>query len=153
MRNLFFILMAIGLLTSCSEENSGHDVAMKENIVENAEIKNFAKNQNNLQCNENTIDCVIDNAIRCSINHKQKFCNRDILPQFIFMEDPTLKRPKNVSYQIIKTKEIDEHTTEVYTKMSCDGNWFGLCNGNIIYVLQKSDNTLKLQDIYALQQF
>ena len=69
------------------------------------------------------------------------------------MEDPTLKRPTNVSYQIVKTKQITENITEVYTKMSCDGNWFGLCNGNIIYVLENLNSSWKLQDIYALQQF
>ena len=145
--------MAIGLLASCSENNSEHDVIAQEEVVANAEVKNFSKSQNNLQCKENTIDCVIDNAIRCSINYKQSFCNKDLLPQFIFMEDPTLKRPTNVSYQIVKTKQITENITEVYTKMSCDGNWFGLCNGNIIYVLENLNSSWKLQDIYALQQF
>ena len=68
-----------------------------------------------------------------------------------FMEDESLQRPSQASFQIVKLKPIDAHTVEVYTKSDCNGVWFGLCKGNIIYVLNNRSGNWTVKDIYALQ--
>ena len=58
-----------------------------------------------------------------------------------------------LTFEILKIKPIDANTVEIYTKGTCNGNWFGLCNGNIIYVLSNKSGSWVVKDIYALQSF
>lgn len=89
--------------------------------------------------------------LKCTINHKLPECDPKKLPKFTFMEDESLQRPSQASFQIVKLKPIDAHTVEVYTKSDCNGVWFGLCKGNIIYVLNNRSGNWTVKDIYALQ--
>ena len=40
------------------------------------------------------------------------------------------------TYKITKMSPREDGSVEVYTQSSCNGNWFGLCNGNIVYVMK-----------------
>jgi len=42
---------------------------------------------------------------------------------------------------------------EVYTQGSCNGMWFGLCEGNIIYVLSNKNGFWAVKDVYARENF
>ena len=66
------------------------------------------------------------------------------------MEDESLQRPTQQSYKITKLKPLNDGTVEVYTQSTCNGVWFGLCNGNIIYVMKNVNNKWQVKDIYAI---
>ena len=95
--------------------------------------------------------CAIDLQVKCTINPKREECDAKKLPRFTFMEDESLQRPTQSSFQIIKLKPIDATTVEVYTKSDCNGVWFGLCKGNIVYVLSNAKGAWVVKDLYALQ--
>lgn len=67
------------------------------------------------------------------------------------LEDDSLQRPTKASFQIVRLKPIDANTVEVYTKSDCNGVWFGLCKGNIVYVLSNKSGSWAVKDLYALQ--
>ena len=73
------------------------------------------------------------------------------MPKFVFMEDESLQRPTSQSYKITKIKPLSDGSVEVYTQSTCNGNWFGLCNGNIIYVMSHQDNHWIVKEIYAIE--
>ena len=77
--------------------------------------------------------------------------NKDNMPDFVFMQDETLQRPTFQSYKITKLVPRADGAVEVYTQSSCNGNWFGLCNGNIIYVMKNIDSRWRIIDMYALE--
>ena len=96
--------------------------------------------------------CAIETAVKCTINSSFEFCAKADLPKFVFMQDPGLDRPTEMSYKIIDKKILSNGTTEVYTESNCNGNWFGLCQGTIIYVMaQKPENVWYVKDIYAIE--
>ena len=67
------------------------------------------------------------------------------------MKDESLKRPTFQSYKINKIVPRNDGTIEIFTKSSCNGNWFGLCNGNIIYVMKNIKDKWNIIDIYAIE--
>lgn len=106
-----------------------------------------------LECNDDPAICAVDLAVKCTINPKSSFCDKTKLPRFIFMDDKSLTRPTMIDYTIVKTHPIDIHTIEVQTKSDCDGGWFGLCKGNVIYVLNNSSGEWIVKEIYALETY
>ena len=68
------------------------------------------------------------------------------MPSFVFMQDETLTRPTFQSYKITKLTPRADGSVEVHTQSSCNGNWFGLCNGNIIYVMKNINCKVLLRD-------
>ncbi len=114
----------------------------------------YALNQLETGCDKgNDAVCAIDLTLKCTLNPKFSECDPKKMPKFIFMEDESLGRPTELTFEILKTKPIDVNTVEVYTRGTCNGNWFGLCNGNIIYVLSNKTGDWTVKDIYALQSF
>ena len=69
----------------------------------------------------------------------------------IFAEDDVEGRPSEQSFKILKYKPIDSHTIEVYTEGQCDHNWFGACQGNVIYVMDNSGGQWRVKEIYAVE--
>lgn len=123
-------------------------------IVFDEEVRKF--DTSNLQevCNDDPAICAVDAAVRCTINPKLEICDKRKLPRFIFMEDSTLGRPTKIDYTIIKSYPINKNTVEVQTKSSCDGIWFGLCEGNVIYVVDYGNNNeWTVKEIYALETY
>lgn len=115
----------------------------------------FEFNQSNLpeECAlDDAMFCAVETAVKCTINPTLEFCSQADLPKFLFMQDPGLDRPTEMSYKIIDKKALNNDTTEIYTESNCNGNWFGLCQGTIIYVMaQKPENVWYVKDIYAIE--
>lgn len=153
---------ALLLLGACSDpaENSAAAEKTSENgsagVSADFEKKvfSFSAADTETSCTEDSqMVCAINQVIRCTINPKTNECiqNKGNMPGFIFMEDESLGRPTEQSYQITKMKPLANGQVEVYTKGTCNGKWFGLCQGNIIYVMAQRDNAWLVTDIYALE--
>lgn len=95
--------------------------------------------------------CAVELAVKCTINPEFNGCKDAGLPKFIFMNDPSLQRPSQMSFKISKIKPIAADLVEIHTQSTCNGNWFGLCNGNIIYVLVPNGESWRVKDIYAIE--
>ena len=78
-------------------------------------------------------------------------CHDSKLPKFIFMSDESLQRPTEMSFEIAKIKPINDDLVEIHTDSTCNGNWFGLCQGRVIYVLVPSNGAWRVKDIYAIE--
>ena len=119
------------------------------------EDKVYTYNLENLpeKCQINsTMACAVEFAVKCTINPDFAGCRQSKLPKFIFMEDPSLERPTEISFKISKIKPISADLVEIYTESTCNGNWFGLCNGNIIYIIVPTEDAWRVKDIYAIEQ-
>lgn len=66
------------------------------------------------------------------------------------MEDESLQRPTEMTFRVYKLKPLKSGSVELYTESTCNGNWFGLCQGNIIYVLTPNGDKWNVNDIYAI---
>ena len=95
--------------------------------------------------------CAVDFAIKCTLNPDFNGCRASKLPKFIFMSDEALQRPTEMSFKIAKIKPINPDLIEIHTDSTCNGNWFGLCQGRIIYVLVPNGETWRVKDIYAIE--
>ncbi|MFV0626676.1 MAG: hypothetical protein ACK5N8_04945 [Alphaproteobacteria bacterium] len=116
-------------------------------------VRSFKTQELNADCEGDPAICAVDLAVKCSVNPKLDFCDKKRLPRFVFMEDESLGRPTYVNYKVLKIHPIDASTVEVQTESTCDGLWFGLCNGNIIYVVNKDSKGWKVNEIYALERY
>ncbi|MDD4557072.1 MAG: hypothetical protein PHE89_07105 [Alphaproteobacteria bacterium] len=119
----------------------------------NREKRAFNKQDTTQNCESDPAICAVDLAVKCTLNPKQAFCDKKLMPRFIFMQDPSLGRPTYIHYNVLKVHPIDAYTIEIQTESTCDGVWFGLCNGNIIYVANKTDNVWRIKEIYALETY
>lgn len=96
--------------------------------------------------------CAVESAVKCTINPQLDGCSAYNLPKFIFMQDPELDRPTEISYKVTNKKNLINDTTEIYTDSACNGGWFGLCQGTVIYVLARGQNRKWfVKDIYAVE--
>ena len=170
MRKFLCAFSALLLISACSDEKTtnqdtstlstqealekGEEIVARpqfdvefEDVVYRYDINNLPQG-----CDKGSdIVCAIDLQVKCTINPKLAECDAKKLPRFTFMEDESLQRPTQSSFQIVKLKPIDATTVEVYTKSDCNGVWFGLCKGNIVYVLSNAKGTWVVKDLYALQ--
>lgn len=161
MKKYWLVLLLITLLVSCSDKND-KEVATapvkskKISLIKTPSIdyadKKFSFSQEKIVsgCDEDSeIICAINRTIKCTIDPKFSECDKALMPKFIFMEDESLNRPTEMSYQITKLKPLSGGQMEVYTQSQCNGTWFGLCSGNIIYVMSQENNQWIVKDIYA----
>lgn len=96
--------------------------------------------------------CAVENAVKCTIKPDLEICADLNLPQFIFMTDPTVERPTEMNYKFINKEIQPTGSVNIYTESSCNGGWFGLCQGTVIYVLgQSKKGTWRIKDIYAIE--
>ena len=170
MRKFLCAFSALLLISACSDEKTtnqdtstlstqealekGEEIVARpqfdvefEDVVYRYDINNLPQG-----CDKGSdIVCAIDLQVKCTINPKLAECDAKKLPRFTFMEDESLQRPTQSSFQIVKLKPIDATTVEVYTKSDCNGVWFGLRKGNIVYVLSNAKGTWVVKDLYALQ--
>ncbi|MBQ7632598.1 MAG: hypothetical protein IJS88_00605 [Alphaproteobacteria bacterium] len=117
------------------------------------DVYSFNANELTAECSEGLNDmlCSVENAIKCTLKPDMETCSRQNLPAFIFMTDPTVERPTEMNYKFINKKVLPNRTTEIYTESSCNGGWFGLCQGTIIYVLGQNNGKWIIRDIYAVE--
>ena len=164
MKKFFTLFLVLFSLTACSKSDSQdqpNNVSNIEDIKENVSqtidqntVFSFDINTLKPGCdNQSQIVCAINVTIKCTINPEFEECSeaKANMPSFVFMQDESLQRPTSQSYKITKIKPLQDGSIEVYTQSTCNGNWFGLCNGNIIYVLQNIDNTWIVKDLYAVE--
>lgn len=97
--------------------------------------------------------CAVEQAVKCTINPDLENCRSLNLPKFIFMQDPGLERPTEISYKVTNKRVLVNNNVEIYTDSSCNGGWFGLCQGTVIYVLSEPEggNEWFVKDIYAIE--
>ena len=147
-------LLCLFVLISCSKEDSQEqtinlpETTVSENEIYSYDIKNLPQT-----CKyPSQMVCAVELAVNFSINPSTQECqqHKKELPSFIFMEDESLQRPTQHSYKITKLKPLNDGTVAVYTQSTCNGVWFGLCNGNIIYVMKNVNNKWQVKDIYAI---
>lgn len=133
--------------------DTGEMIVIPPTIEFNNEKRSFDNSEAEIECKESQAVCAVDRAVRCTINPNLLICDKSKLPRFIFMDDEGLGRPTRIEYKIIKDHPIDMNNIEIQTVSTCDGMWFGLCNGNIIYVLSNSTGEWIVKDIYALETY
>ena len=160
MKKYTLIILALLAFTGCSDEanNTAQTQQSANTITQELDYKDkvFAFKAAELQtgCQDDSqMICAINLAVKCTLNPKFSECDKSKMPRFIFMEDESLDRPSELSYQIKKIRPLQDGTVEVITQSLCNGNWFGLCNGTIIYVMSFQNNDWKVKDLYALQEF
>lgn len=158
MKKYLALLTALCLVSACSEQKQEENAAEVQKVetptITDYAEKEFVFDADSLKtgCEEDSeLVCTINMAVKCSINPKLADCNAQKLPKFIFMEDESLERPTQVSYKINKLKPLAGGMVEVYTASRCNASWFGLCEGNIIYVMSTTDGDWAVKDIYARQ--
>lgn len=158
MKKYLAFLAALCLVSACSEQKQEEN-ATEAQKIETPAITDYAEKEfifdaANLAagCEEDSgLVCAVNMAVKCSINPKLADCDAKRLPKFIFMEDESLERPTLVSYKINKLKPLADGMVEVYTASRCNASWFGLCEGNIIYVMSTANGNWTVKDIYARQ--
>lgn len=102
---------------------------------------------------ESKMVCAINLMLKCTINPNFAECasNKKSMPKFIFMVDDSLDRPTEITYQVSKIKPRSDGTVEVHTQSTCNGNWFGECNGNIIYVMEPQNDNWIVNNLYSVE--
>lgn len=157
MKKLFSFFTALLFLCACSpqEEASAADTpAPSADVPLDEQIYSFDINNIPTGCDSpSEIICAINLSIKCTINPDFSECaeNKDAMPGFVFMRDESLQRPTSQTYKIGKIKPLDDGSVEIYTQSTCNGNWFGLCNGNIIYVMKNNGSRWIVKDLYAVE--
>lgn len=161
MKNLIPAFFALFLIISCGQEEPQTQEAQTADVAEAPQVAidentvySFDVNTLKEGCAvESQMLCAVNMSIKCTIDPSFAECeaNKAHMPSFIFMQDESLKRPTSQSYKVSSLKPLADGTIEVHTQSTCNGNWFGLCNGNIIYVMQQTDGKWIVKDLYALE--
>lgn len=162
MKFVSLLLTIFLFVTACSDKNNDNQSSQNSTTQNNEilsadfsdKIFHFNLDSADQPCSEKSkIVCAINLAIQCTLNPKLDKClaHKNNLPNFIFMEDEFLGRPTEQSYQITKIKPLPNNQFEIFTLGTCNGNWFGLCNGKIIYVMKNDNDNWSIIDIYAME--
>ena len=166
MRKFLASLCCLLVLNACNDKKTEQSQQIDSvslptiDIPSDIKEKTFSYQKNNLpdSCEiENEIICAIENAVKCALNPSKSYCHKDSLPDFIFYDDAMFAeggvagRPTEQSFKLTKIKTIDEHTIEAITHGKCNNNWFGACEGNIIYVLSNQSGSWQVKEIYAIE--
>ena len=124
---------------------------VEENLPET--VYSFNAQDITEECSEdvNEMLCSVEKAVKCTLKPDMEICAKLNLPPFIFMKDPTVERPTEMNYKFINKIVLPNGTTEIHTESSCNGGWFGLCQGTIIYVLGQTGGKWNVRDIYAIE--
>ena len=171
MKRLLLLLGLLVFATSCSDkkEDPNSENLLQEEILEEGkqitvrpdlditfgeETYTYKIGENKIACNKkDKVACAIDLYVKCTLNPQDASCDKKKMPKFVFMNDESLQRPTEMSFKIVKIKPIDADVIEVYTESTCNGMWFGLCEGSIIYVLKAKNDQWIVKDVYAFENF
>lgn len=158
-----FLLLLI-FINACSDESENsaaqsQEIAAKEiqmfsipgTEIINQKFAFSADDSDSAFANQNAIINAVNESIKCTLNPKNKTCTDLNLPQFILMEDESLQRPTKMQYTVTKLQPLNGGLLHVHTQSSCNNNWFGLCQGHIVYVLQSQNGKWFVSDIFALE--
>ena len=147
-----FALLLKSKTNTAVNEQTADSEPVKEVLP--ATVYNLAAENISEECKESNEQlCVVEYTVKCTLNPDLAVCKKLELPSFIFMKDPSVERPTEMNFRFIDKKVLLNNTTEIYTESTCNGGWFGLCQGTVIYVLAPSDSEYKWQvkDIYAIE--
>ncbi len=138
--------------TNVASETEDATVAQVEEALPET-VYSFNAQELTADCSEDVSEmlCAVENAVKCTLKPDMEFCAKQNLPTFIFMTDPTVERPTEINYRFINKTVLPNGTTEIYTESSCNGGWFGLCQGTIIYQLGQSGGKWVVRDIYGIE--
>ena len=158
MKKLLILCAVLLSISAClKKEENKQEITKQPAPIEEIDkntVFSFDINTLNEECeNSSQMICAINLSIKCTINPELTECTKSkhMMPNFIFMQDESLKRPTSQSYKITKLKPLADGTIEVFTQSTCNGNWFGLCNGNIVYVIDFQNNQWIVKDLYAIE--
>ena len=167
LRKIIVIICMLGLLVfsytllkksekkeQINEQNAEEVVVVKEELLPERTYTINIENIPNECIEQNEMLCAVEKAVKCTINSNLDECKKLELPKFIFMNEPSIERPTEISYKFINKKVLPNNTVEIYTDSACNGRWFGLCQGTVIYVLVPASETVKewhVKDIYAIE--
>ena len=156
---LLLFVWSLSLINKTKPESTVIQTSEGEPVVQVEETLPetvFTFNTQNVtaECAEDLPDmlCAVENAVKCTIKPDMENCADLELPKFIFMTDPTVERPTEMNYKFINKEVQPSGTVDIYTESSCNGGWFGLCQGTVIYVLGQTKKGLwRVKDIYAIE--
>lgn len=155
MKKIFTILLSFIFITACSQKDTTAEKTKEANSnLDKNTVFSFDINNLKTGCDyDSDLICTINNSIKCTLNPNFEECQKlkDTMPSFVFMQDESLQRPTFQSYRITKLTPREDGAVEVHTQSSCNGNWFGLCNGNIIYIMKNIDSKWYIKDMYSLE--
>ncbi|MBQ8671884.1 MAG: hypothetical protein IJ525_05110 [Alphaproteobacteria bacterium] len=147
-----FSLLQKSKPATVSNEQTAQPQEVKETLPET--VYNLAAENVKEECSESNEQlCAVEWTVKCTLNPDLAICKKLELPSFIFMKDPSVERPTEMNFRFTDKKVLLNNTTEIYTESTCNGSWFGLCQGTVIYVLAPSSGEYKWQvkDIYAIE--
>ena len=150
MKKIAYTLMALCLISACSEQKEPEQETTKKTGFEDIVFAYKAGELSDSCMTDSPMVCAMDIAAKCTIDPKRAECDKNKLPGFIFMEDESLQRPTEMTFRVYKLKPLKSGSVELYTESTCNGNLFGLCQGNIIYVLTPNGDKWNVNDIYAI---
>ena len=152
-KSLLFLCCAF-LLACSPKDTTKEKTSEAQASLDKETVFSFDVSSLKTECEtDSAIICAVNNTIKCILNPDFDICatNKENMPSFVFMQDESLQRPTFQSYKITKLVPRDDGAVEIHTQSSCNGNWFGLCNGNIIYVMKNIDSIWRVTDMYALE--
>lgn len=137
--------------TVVAETEDAPAVQVEEQLPE--DVYSFNAQDLTEECSEGLSEmlCTVERAVKCTLKPDLPMCSKLNLLPFIFMTDPTAERPTEMNYRFINKQVFPSGRTEIYTESSCNGGWFGLCQGTIIYSLEQSNGKWYVNDIYAIE--
>lgn len=155
MKRFYFAILPLFLLMACSpQDTTAEKTAAAAETLDKETVFSFDVNSLEAGCTSTSdIVCAINTTVKCILNPEFSECAaaKENMPAFVFMQDDSLQRPTFQSYKITKLVPRADGAVEVHTQSSCNGNWFGLCNGNIIYIMKNIDSTWRVIDSYAVE--
>ena len=154
------LILLVGFSTYLLKKDHKEVVMVEEQeiIVQEPKLPDtlfsFKKEELTKECSTSNAQlCAIEQAVKCTINPDLEGCSEAKLPKFIFLSDSGIDRPSEISYKLTDKKILNNQNVEFYTDSSCNGTWFGLCHGRVIYVLApEGNNNWSVKDIYAIEQ-
>lgn len=161
MKKFLVLCMAVLSLNACSKEEDAENTKIQSKEIQMFSIpsqgilnqkQSFDKDNTSFETRADTpILEAVNEAVRCTINPFYVSCNKTKLPKFIFMQDESLQRPTHIDYEVTKIQPLNGGILHIHTQSNCNNNWFGLCQGKIIYVLQNENNSWYVSDIFAME--
>ena len=164
MKNILYILCSLILIAACKDDNITEQTPLSNEQQKTTDLKfdgtifSYQKDSLPQTCNNDSeIVCAIENVVKCALKPTERYCDKKHMPDFIFFDDTmfaddnNLGRPTKQSFRLIKLKPINDSTIEVFTEGTCDKNWFGNCQGNIIYVMTNSSGKWLVKELYAME--
>ena len=155
----FVLLLGFSFTLISKTENTQPDTPQEAVEAETTQFVlpdktfSFSTAELNEECSSDDAQlCTVETAVKCTLHPDLSICAKADLPKFIFMRDTSLDRPTEMNYKIIDKKLLSNEMVEIYTESNCNGGWFGLCQGTIIYVLApKPENSWFVKEIYAIE--